>query len=193
MFSPSRHERALSPRYYGFGWLLMVRCYCLAVLYASPMRPPRIRPCSFSLIPAWFTCWQSEWLSGFVLFCRLTACQPALYQVPVRQARGLPPASFRHRVTTMPLLLAMRFPPSGRARDFHPLEHDHAVRTVSRKGVGKPHLLYSDKTIHQSIEDNISNMVYPSFFLCYLSISWAKSSRSTITTILASSVVLFTN
>ena len=29
----------------------------------------------------------------------------------------------------MPLLLAMRFPPLGRARDLHPLEHDHAVRT----------------------------------------------------------------
>ena len=49
--------------------------------------------------------------------------------ISVRQARGLPRASFRPHLAVTPLLLAMCFPLSGCTRDFHPLERAHAWRT----------------------------------------------------------------
>ena len=97
--------------------------------FGSPGRPPRISICSFALMPARFTYRLSEWISGFVLLCRLASCLSALYRVSVRQARVVPPASFRPCVTATPLPLAVRFPPLGCARDFHPLEHIHAAHT----------------------------------------------------------------
>ena len=42
--------------------------------------------------------------------------------IPVRQARGLPPASFSPRLATRTLRLATRFPLPGAPRDFHPIE-----------------------------------------------------------------------
>ena len=64
-FGPS-----LSCRYYDLGWLLAVRCYYKS--FDLPARPPQIRTCSFSLMPAAFTHMYSEWLSGFDFFSSLT-------------------------------------------------------------------------------------------------------------------------
>ena len=95
------------------------------------------------------------------MYCRLTSCQPALYQVPVRRARDLPPTSFRPCVTATPLSLAMRFPPLGRARDLHPLEHDHAVRTTRNAGHNDRHFsfflvsLYIDRDKKEWINHSI--------------------------------------
>ena len=48
----------------------------------------------------------------------------------------------------MPLLLAMRFPPLGRSRDLHPLEHDHAVRTEN----GRAHMMGPAVLVHKSVK-----------------------------------------
>jgi hypothetical protein len=45
-------------------------------------------------------------------------------------------ASFRPRLTTMPLRFAMTSPPSGCQRDFHPRAVEHARHT--KKGPGEP-------------------------------------------------------
>ena len=53
----------------------------------------------------------------------------AFYAVPVRQARGLPPSSFRFRVTADTFDLSYALPATGRARVFHPLDCAHAGHT----------------------------------------------------------------
>ena len=68
---------------------------------------------------------------GFVLSCRLT--HPRMPDaVPVRQASGLPPTSFRFRLATDTLVFGYALGATPRARDFHPLERAHAERTSSR-------------------------------------------------------------
>jgi len=53
----------------------------------------------------------------------------SLYAIPVRQARGLPPASFRFRLTTDTLAFGYIFPATGQIPDFHQLETCAAGRT----------------------------------------------------------------
>ena len=78
---------------------------------------------------------------GFVLSCRLT--HPRMpYAVPVRQASGLPPTSFRFRLATDTLVFGYALGGTCCARDFHPLERAHAERTPkntapARKPVGR--------------------------------------------------------
>ena len=57
----------------------------------------------------------------------------SLYTVPVRQARGLPPASFRFHLTVDTLAFGCIFPAAGQIPDFHRLETCAAGRTT-RKG-----------------------------------------------------------
>ena len=53
----------------------------------------------------------------------------AYYTVSVRQARGLPPASFRFRLTTDTLAFGYILPATGQIPDFHRLETCAAGRT----------------------------------------------------------------
>ena len=52
----------------------------------------------------------------------------------MRGARLLSLASFRFSSRWTPLPRTMRFPLSGRARDFHPLDYAHVGRTKKRAG-----------------------------------------------------------
>ena len=52
------------------------------------------------------------------------------FMVSVRQASDLPPASFRFPVTQDTLALGYILPAVGRIRDFHPLKHAPAGRTI---------------------------------------------------------------
>ena len=52
------------------------------------------------------------------------------FMVSVRQASDLPPASFRFPVTQDTLALGYILPAVGRIRDFHPLKHAPAGRTM---------------------------------------------------------------
>jgi len=99
-------------------------------VYSFPLaRPPRVRTQSFppiypphlhKLVPCSY--WTSTCCGALSPIC-------ALYAVPVRQARGLPPSSFRFRVATDTLGLSYALPATGRARDFHPLDCAHTGRT----------------------------------------------------------------
>ena len=52
------------------------------------------------------------------------------FMISVRQASDLPPASFRFPVTQDTLALGYILPAVGRIRDFHPLKHAPAGRTM---------------------------------------------------------------
>ena len=56
----------------------------------------------------------------------------ASYTVPVHQARGLPPTSFRFRLTTNTLVFGYVFPATGQTPVFHRLETCAAGRTRKR-------------------------------------------------------------
>ncbi|ERI04812.1 hypothetical protein HMPREF9069_01200 [Atopobium sp. oral taxon 810 str. F0209] len=58
-------------------------------------------------------------LLGFSLFGSLTHSHTP-HAIPVRQAKGLPPASFRFHLTVDTLALGYALPAAGCARDFHP-------------------------------------------------------------------------
>lgn len=97
-------------------------------LLEAPMRSPRVSSHSFP--PSTCRIYATEFRIAIGL--RL-GVQPYPSAAPdaisVRQARGLPRASFRPHLTMVPLLSAMCFPLSGCTRDFHPLECAHAWRT----------------------------------------------------------------
>ena len=69
---------------------------------------------------------------GFILNCRLTHLRMP-DAVPVRKVSGLPPASFRFRLATDTLAIGYALGATPCARDFHPLEHAHAGRTIKKK------------------------------------------------------------
>ena len=72
-------------------------------------------------LPAASTESDSVQLLGFDLYGSLTPAF-SLYAISVRQARDLPPASFRFPVARDTLALGYTFPTAGQVRDFHPLE-----------------------------------------------------------------------
>ncbi len=88
------------------------------VLFIIAIPKYKLVPCSY---------WTSTCCGALSPIC-------ALYAVPVRQARGLPPPSFRFRVATDTLGLSYALPATGRARDFHPLDCAHAGRTQRPNG-----------------------------------------------------------
>jgi len=98
-----------------------------------PVRPPRLRCGLFPsiylphllVLPATFGL--QRLLPPYPYF-------PALYVVPVRQARGLPSASSRFHLTmdTLAVQLCASSLPT-RTRDFHPLESAHVGRTKSQQ------------------------------------------------------------
>ena len=66
-----------------------------------------------------------------------STCMAALptysaFMISVRQASDLPPASFRFPVTWDTLALGYILPAVGRIRDFHPLKHAPAGRTIEK-------------------------------------------------------------
>ena len=102
----------------------------LKVRALSPhLRPPRLRCALFPLIhlphllvlPATF---------GLHRFWPTYPYFPALYVVSVRQAKGLPSASFRFHLTvdTLAVQLCTSSLPTC-TRDFHPLERAHGAQT----------------------------------------------------------------
>ena len=124
-------------------WALLTSHSSLLLrLMRPPVRPPRLRCALFSLIylphllvlPATF---------GLHRFMPTYPYFPALYVVPVRQAKGLPTASFRFHLTmdTLAVQLCTSSLPT-RTRDFHPLERAHGARTKNG-GTCKSRLKYS--------------------------------------------------
>lgn len=80
------------------------------------------------------------WLLNMFLYSYwASTCTAALptysaFMISVRQASDLPPASFRFPVTQDTLALGYILPAVGRIRDFHPLKHAPAGRTVMKHG-----------------------------------------------------------
>ena len=111
--------------------LLTSHSSLLLRLMEPPVRPPRLRCGLFPsiylphllVLPATFGL--QRLLPPYPYF-------PALYVVPVRQARGLPSASSRFHLTmdTLAVQLCASSLPT-RTRDFHPLESAHVGRTKS--------------------------------------------------------------
>ena len=112
-------------------WALLTSHSSLLLrLMVPPVRPPRLRCTLFSLIylphllvlPATF---------GLHRLRPTYPNFPALYMVPVRQAKGLPTASFRFHLTmdTLAVQLCTSSLPT-RTRDFHPLERAHGAHTL---------------------------------------------------------------
>ena len=111
-------------------WALLTSHSSLLLrLMRPPVRPPRLRCALFPLIylphllvhPATF---------GLHRFVPTYPYFPALYVVPVRQAKGLPTASFRFHLAmdTLAVQLCTSSLPT-RTRDFHPLERAHGAQT----------------------------------------------------------------
>jgi len=111
-------------------WALLTSHSSLLLrLMRPPVRPPRLRCTLFPLIylphllvlPATFGL--HRLLPTYPYF-------PALYVVPVRQAKGLPTASFRFHLAmdTLAVQLCTSSLPT-RTRDFHPLERAHGAQT----------------------------------------------------------------
>ena len=120
-------------------WLLLTSHSSLLLrLMRPPVRPPRLRCSLFPLIhlphllvlPATFGL--HRLLPTYPYF-------PALYVVPVRQAKGLPTASFRSHLAmgTLAVQLCTSSLPT-RTRDFHPLERAHGARTKKRAAFRSP-------------------------------------------------------
>ena len=67
--------------------------------------------------------------SYWALTCSAVSPSCTAFMVSVRQARVLPPASFRFPVAGDTLAFGYILPTAGRIRDFHPLERAPAGRT----------------------------------------------------------------
>ena len=97
-------------------------------LLDAPARPPRVLTHSFPLylpyLPQTILC--SYWT---LTLLGASSSSGALYMIPVRQARVLPPSFFRSRLTTDTLDLGYILPTAGRIRVFHPLERALTGRT----------------------------------------------------------------
>ena len=108
------------------------------------MRPPRVLTHSFPLYPPYLP--QTIPCSYWTLTLLGVLSSPvALYMVPVRQARVLPPSFFRSRLTTDTLDLGYILPTAGRIRVFHPLERALTGRTSKMTtwiSPGRRQLLY---------------------------------------------------
>ena len=70
---------------------------------------------------------------------RASTCMAVLpscsaFMISVRQARDLPPASSRSHLAVGTLALGYILPAVGRIRDFHPLKHAPAGRTIKMTG-----------------------------------------------------------
>ena len=68
--------------------------------------------------------------SYWALTCNAALPTYSAFMISVRQASDLPPASFRFTVTWDTLAFGYILPAVGRIRDFHPLKHAPAGRTL---------------------------------------------------------------
>ena len=133
-------------------WALLTSHSSLLLrLMRPPVRPPRLRCTLFPLIylphllvlPATF---------GLHRFWPTYPYFPALYVVPVRQAKGLPTASFRFHLTvdTLAVQLCTSSLPTC-TRDFHPLERAHGAQTKNTMILGTMvflHFLKMNLSVH---------------------------------------------
>ena len=105
-----------------------------ALLRTSEIHPPHVHetsPVKNMLFPS-YTC--LILLRAFpdsyrTLICLVISYLPALYQVPVRQVRCLPPASFKFQPTMDTLAIGYTLPAIGRVADLHRVENVRAGRT----------------------------------------------------------------
>ncbi len=116
-------------------WLLLTSHSSLLLrLMRPPVRPPHLR---YGLFPLIYLPHLPVLPTTFGLHRLLPTYPyfPALYAVPVRQAKGLPTASFRFyfAIDTLAVQLCTSSLPT-RTRDFHPLEPAHGGRTKSARG-----------------------------------------------------------
>ena len=120
-------------------WLLLTSHSSLLLrLMGPPVRPPRLRRALFSLIhlPHLLVLLTTF---GLHLFWQTYPYFPALYVVPVRQAKGLPTASFRFHLTMDTLAVQLCASSlSTRTRDFHPLERAHGAQTKRNGRISPP-------------------------------------------------------
>jgi len=111
-------------------WLLLTSHSSLLLrLMRPPVRPPRLRCTLFSLIhlPHLLVLLTTF---GLHLLWQTYPYFPALYVVPVRQAKGLPTVSFRFHLAMDTLAVQLCASSlSTRTRDFHPLERAHGAQT----------------------------------------------------------------
>ena len=71
---------------------------------------------------------------SYVFFYAVFNLRNLLYLI-VRQAKGLPPASFRFHLAMDTFAFGYALPATGRAWDFHPLDFAHAGRTKLKEGL----------------------------------------------------------
>ena len=83
-------------------------------------RSPRVRAITFISQPTHLL-YGVRVALDFSLMRRVVRPNSALYEISVRQAGDLPPASFRFPVARDTLALGYTFPAAGQVRDFHPL------------------------------------------------------------------------
>ena len=103
-----------------------------------PHLPPLV-PCSYGT---------STWMA---------ALSPTIasYAVPVRQARGLPPTSFRFRLATNTLVFGYVFPATGQTPIFHRLETCAAGRTMQKprpRQTGLSHTKKACRPVHRRMQ-----------------------------------------
>ena len=111
-------------------WVLLTSHSSLLLrLMKPPVRPPRLRCALFPLIYLPHLLVLSATF-GLHRFLPTYPHFPALYAVPVRQAKGLLTASFRFHLAmdTLAVQLCTSSLPT-RTRDFHPLERAHGAQT----------------------------------------------------------------
>ena len=97
-----------------------------------PCRPPRVPHVSFPHLPAASATACSVQLLDFGLDRGLIPGD-SLYTVSVRQAGGLPPASFRFHLTMDTFVFGCIFPAAGQIPDFHRLGTCAAGHTTATK------------------------------------------------------------
>ena len=136
----SREKKSGTMASADFSWQALLRTSESYFLHTS-IRPPQLRTSSFHLIP-----FPDNYRT---LICFIISYLPALYQVPVRQARCLPQASFRFQPTmdtlaigyTLPVLGVLRTAP-GRVCSYW-ANQKNPPHLYQMKGIPKTAATYS--------------------------------------------------
>ena len=123
-----------------------------------PCRPPRVPHVSFPHLPAASATACSVQLLDFGLDRGLIPGD-SLYTVSVRQAGGLPPASFRFHLMMDTFVFGCIFPAAGQIPDFHRLGTCAAGRTTATKEL--PHSCGSSFSPGEGILGDVTISSHP--------------------------------